>query len=394
MKTVVRKTRPIKILRLITRLNIGGPSIQAVTLSADLPGERFSTTLVCGQPGPREGDMSYLAKEIGIKPILIPSLQREVRPAKDLLSLFRIIALLRRERPDILHTHMSKAGAVGRIAAIFFPKVKTVHTFHGHVLSGYFSGLLNRIYLFIERWLARHTDKLVALSDSQKRELLDRFQVGRPDGYTVIPLGFDLDRFVRSEALKGGLRKELSIPPEAAVIATVGRLAPIKDHELFLEVVSLVLAERRDVLFLVVGDGPKRMGLEEKTRTMGLSRSVIFLGWRKNVERVYADADIILLTSRSEGTPVSLIEAAASGKPVVATDVGGVADVVRDGISGLLVGSRDPREFAQKVLELLKDQPRCEEMGGAGRSFVLERYSKDRLLRDTVRMYDDLQSRG
>ncbi len=394
MKTVVRKTRPIKILRLITRLNIGGPSIQAVTLSADLPGERFSTTLVCGQPGPREGDMSYLAKEIGIKPILIPSLQREVRPAKDLLSLFRIIALLRRERPDILHTHMSKAGAVGRIAAIFFPKVKTVHTFHGHVLSGYFSGLLNRIYLFIERWLARHTDKLVALSDSQKRELLDRFLVGRPDGYTVIPLGFDLDRFVRSEALKGGLRKELSIPPEAAVIATVGRLAPIKDHELFLEVVSLVLAERRDVLFLVVGDGPKRMGLEEKTRTMGLSRSVIFLGWRKNVERVYADADIILLTSRSEGTPVSLIEAAASGKPVVATDVGGVADVVRDGISGLLVGSRDPREFAQKVLELLKDQPRCEEMGGAGRSFVLERYSKDRLLRDTVRMYDDLQSRG
>ena len=148
------------------------------------------------------------------------------------------------------------------------------------------------------------------------------------------------------------------------------------------------------VVFLVVGDGPKRMELEEKARTMGLSRNVIFIGWRKKVEGVYTDADIILLTSRSEGTPVSLIEAAASGRPVVATDVGGVADVVRDGISGLLVGSRDPREFAQMVLDLLKDQPRCKEMGGAGRRFVVERYSKDRLLRDTARMYDDLQFQG
>jgi glycosyltransferase involved in cell wall biosynthesis len=382
--------KPIKIVRLITRLNIGGPAIQAITLAADLPAEKFTTLLVCGRPGPREGDMTYLAVEKGIEPIVFASLQREVCPLRDILSLFRIVRLLRREKADILHTHMSKAGTLGRIAAMLCPTVKTVHTFHGNVLTGYFSGFRSRIYIFIERWLARHTDRLIALGDSQKCELFGRFGIGHRDQFTVIPLGFDLERFARCEAVRGELRKELGIPGGVPIIATVGRLVSVKDHDLFLSEASLIHAEQRDSVFLIVGDGPMRAELEEKILRMGLERSVIFLGWRRDIEKIYADADVVVLTSKNEGTPVSLIEAAASGKPVVATNVGGVEDVVRNGVSGLLTERQKPGEIARAVINLIRDPEKRARMGEEGRNHVLRYFAKKRLLDDIARMYDTI----
>ena len=383
----------LKILRLITRLNIGGPSIHAITLSADLPPDRFTTVLVCGRPGPREGDMRALAEERGVTPVVIPTLARELNPFDDIRSLFGIIGIVRRERPAIIHTHLAKAGTLGRIAAFFCPGVKTVHTFHGHVFSGYFSPARARLYLCLERWLARHTDRIVVLSESQREELLGRYRIGRASQYAVIPLGFDLERFDCSEALRGELREELAIPRGSPIVSTVGRLVPVKDHDLFLSAARRVLDERPDTVFLVAGDGPLRGELEETARRRGVEHRIFFLGWRSDLERVYADSDLVALTSLNEGTPVSLIEAAAAGRAVVATDVGGVGDVVQHGVGGLLARTRDPQEIAALMLDLLGDRARAEAMGEAGKRFVRGRYAKQRLLSDISRLYAELSER-
>ena len=382
--------RPLKVVRVITRLNIGGPSLQAITLSADLPSDRFTTTLVCGRPGPREGDMGACAEAQGVSPVVIPTLQRELNPFADIRSLLGLIGVVRRARPDIIHTHLAKAGTLGRIAAFFCPGVKTVHTYHGHVFSGYFPPRRTRVYLRLERWLARHTDRIVVLSESQREELLERCKIGRASQYAVIPLGFDLEKFERPQALRGELRRELAIPEASPIVSTVGRLVPIKDHDLFLSAARRVLDERPDAVFLVVGDGPLRGELEENARGRGVGKNVVFLGWRSDLEQVYADSDLIALTSLNEGTPVSLIEAAAAGRAVVATDVGGVGDVVRHGVSGLLARTRDPHEVAALMLELLGDRPRAEAMGEAGRELVRGRYSKQQLIRNIIRLYTEL----
>ena len=386
-------SRPLKILRLITRLNIGGPSIHAIALSADLPADKFTTTLVCGRPGPREGDMRARAEDRGVTPVVSPALQRELNPCDDIRSLVKIIGIVRRERPDIIHTHLAKAGTIGRIAGLFCPGVKTVHTFHGHVFSGYFSPARTRLYLRLERWLARHTDRIVVLSESQREELVGRYRIGRASQYAVIPLGFDLERFDHSQTLRGELRRELAIPPTSPIVSTVGRLVPIKDHDLFLSAARRVLDERPDAVFLVVGDGPLRGELEETARGRGFGDRIFFLGWRSDLERVYADSNLVALTSLNEGTPVSLIEASAAGRAVVATDVGGVGDVVRHGVSGLLARTRDPREIAALMLDLLGDRARAEIMGEAGKKFVRGRYAKQRLLNDITRLYTELSGR-
>ncbi|MDD5556206.1 MAG: glycosyltransferase [bacterium] len=384
--------RPLKILRIVTRLNIGGPSVHAITLSAGLPTDRFRTTLACGVPAPGEGDMAPAAAARGAVPVIIPALRRDPDPARDLRALARIAILIRSETPDILHTHMAKAGALGRLAARLFPRVRTVHTFHGHVLAGYFSGPRSRLYLRIERLLARRTDRLVVLSERLRREMLERYRIGSPGRYAVIPLGLDLDRFAGCGALRGGLRAELGIPPRSPVIVLAGRLVPVKDIALFLRAARIVADARPDAVFVIAGDGPLRAALEAEASALGLGRRAVFTGWRADLERLYADADVAVLTSLNEGTPVSLIEAAAAGVPAVATDVGGVADVVRDGVSGRLAGSRDPALVARLVEEIVGDPAAARRMGEAGRAFVLGRYGSGRLLADVARLYEELAS--
>jgi len=379
--------RRIKIVRIITRLNIGGPAIQAVTLSAELPPSMFETTLLCGVPDAGEGDMSPLAGEKHVRPVVIPTLHREVKLADDLRSLRAVLAVLRARRPDIVHTHTSKAGLVGRTAALLCGGIKTVHTFHGNVLSGYFSPLRSHVYLLLERWLARRTDRLVALSGSQKEEMLRRYRVGSEGQYAVIPLGLDLAGFAGCDALKGQLRKELGIMPGVPVVTVVGRLVPIKDHFLLLSSARRIASEKPGVLFLIVGDGILRGDLEKEAKRLGLEDCVKFLGWRRDLERVYADSDCVVLTSRNEGTPVSLIEAAAAARPVVATDVGGVRDVVLDGVSGLIAGRRDPGMLASLITGILNDGPKARAMGEQGRIFALRRFTKERLLRDVAGLY-------
>lgn len=386
------RRRPAKVLRIITRLNIGGPSLNAISLSAGLPPGEFGTTLVCGRPGPAEGDMAPRARDRGIRLIEVPSMQRELAPAADAVSLARIAGIVRRERPDIIHTHLAKAGMLGRLAARAFPRAKTVHTFHGHVFSGYFTPRRTRLFLAVERILARGTDRIIALTESQKDELVGTYRIGRAEQYEVIPLGFDLARFAGCARLRGGLRRELGIGSGDPVVAIVGRLTGIKDHPLFLAAARVVRRARPDAVFLVVGDGPVRAEVEKEARALGLGDAVRFTGWRSDLDRVYADADVVALTSVNEGTPVCLIEAAAAGRPVVATAVGGVAEVVRDGESGLLAKGREPGEIASLILRLMDDPAWAAAMGEKGRRIVAGRFTEERLLRDVAGLYDRLLS--
>jgi glycosyltransferase involved in cell wall biosynthesis len=378
---------PIRVVRVIARLNIGGPAIHATLLTARLDPARFHTTLVTGSEDASEGN--YLAlhgREAAVE--LIPDLGREIRPLRDLRTLAALMRVIRRVRPHIVHTHTAKAGAVGRLAAALCGVPVVVHTFHGHVLRGYFSPAKTAVYRNIERGLARRTDRLLTVTDLVRDELL-ALGVGRPEQYITVPLGFDLAPLVHAAGRRGELRAELGVGA-APLVGIVARLVPIKAHEIFLDAAARIRAAVPDARFLIVGDGECRQALEARVDALGLREAVRFLGWRADLDRLYADLDVVVLTSRNEGSPVALIEAMAAGVPVVSTAVGGVPDVVAHGTSGLLAPMDDAAAVAEHTVTLLRDRARALAMGGAGRSRVVATYSADRLVADIERLYDAL----
>jgi glycosyltransferase involved in cell wall biosynthesis len=382
---------PSRVLRVIARLNIGGPAIHATLLTARLDPARFATTLVTGSEDAAEGN--YLAlhrREASVE--LIPDLGREIRPLGELRTVRALLQLIRRIRPDIVHTHTAKAGAVGRLAAILCGVPVVVHTFHGHVLRGYFSPAKTAVYRGIERLLATRTDRLLTVTDRVRDELL-ALGVGRPAQYATVPLGFDLGPLLQAESRRGELRHELRVG-DAPLIGIVARLVPIKAHEVFLAAAARIHAAVPRARFLIVGDGERRQALERQVDALGLRPSTHFLGWRADLDRLYADLDVVVLTSRNEGSPVALIEAMAAGVPVVATAVGGVADVVEDGTSGILAAMDDDAGIAAGVLAVLADRDRAKDMGRHGRARVAATYSADRLVADIERLYTTLLGRA
>lgn len=345
--------KKIKIVRIITRLNVGGPAIHTILLSEGMDKGDFETFLVSGRPDADEGDMSWLADEKGIKVEYIPQLGRKIC-LKDLPAFLRILKLLWKIKPDIVHTHTAKAGTLGRIAAVLTGVPVKIHTFHGHVFDGYFSPAKTRIFIGIEKILGMFTDKVIVVSESVRREISGRLKIVPDKKCVVIKLGFDLGRFLDNGVLKGALRKEFKIGAGTLLVGIVGRLVPIKNHKMFLRVAGKVIDSMpgQELKFLIIGDGELRQYLEAEARRMGLENKSIFTGWIKDIAKVYADLDVVALTSLNEGTPVSLIEAMASARPVVATSVGGVADIIRDGENGLLAGSNDVDDFSDKVIFL------------------------------------------
>ncbi|MCU1386377.1 MAG: hypothetical protein JWL71_5074 [Acidobacteria bacterium] len=387
----------MRVLRIITRLNVGGPSIQAITLSDRLAGRGFETLLVHGQLGAGEGDMRYLLpSSVAVRHL--PALRRPLAPAHDALALAQLIDLLRHTRPDIVHTHMAKAGTLGRLAAAIYNRtvarrrpVRVVHTYHGHVLEGYFSPAKTRVFLGIERALARVTDRIVAISPRIQAELLEEQRIGRASQYRVVPLGFDLDRLAAiDQAARTRARAALDIPPGSDVVATVGRLTGIKQQHLFLDAAERIAWAQPAVVFLIVGDGEMRGELERAAAARGVAARVRFLGWRRDLETIYGATDVFLLTSRNEGTPVALIESMAAGCAGVSTDVGGVADVLESEQVGLLATDGDAAALAAHVTTLLADPDRRRRIGAAGRALVLARYGLDRLVADVETLYHDL----
>jgi len=386
-----------RVLRIITRLNIGGPSIQAIALSERMRSRGFDTRLLHGSLGAGEGDMQYLLTAPGIARQL-RSLRRDIAPLHDAVALAQVLDTLRDFRPHIVHTHMAKAGAIGRVATAIYnrtagrdARARVVHTYHGHVLEGYFSPAKTRAFLSVERTLARVTDRLIAISPRIRKELLDDYRIGRPEQYHVVPLGFDLDRLTSiGDADRRAARAALGIPAEAAVVSTAGRLTAIKRYDLFLDTARLVADRHSEALFLVAGDGELRAALEAQARANGIADRVSFLGWRRDLDALYAASDVFLLTSRNEGTPVALIESLAAAVPGVSTDVGGVRDVIDSDRVGLLAPFGDARALADHVQALLADRDRRRRMGEAGRQAVASRYGLDRLIGDVERLYREL----
>lgn len=380
---------PVRVMRIIARLNVGGPAIHTVLLTEGLEDAAFHSLLVIGRHGEHEGDMSYVARERGVTPTVIPELGRELSWRDDLVAFGKLVRLMRSFRPRIVHTHTAKAGAVGRFAAIVAGVPLRVHTFHGHVFHGYFGRTKTRVFLWIERALGRFTQRVIAISERQRDELCDTYRVIPRRRCEVIPLGFDLRPFAAVERRRGELRRELGCPDGRPLVGIVGRLVPIKNHAMFLEVAQRVVRER-DAGFVVVGDGELRQPLEREAAERGLKDRTYFLGWRRDLDTIYADLDVVALTSINEGTPVTLIEGMAAGRPVVATRVGGVADVVEHERSGLLVDSGDAEACARAVLRLLGDRALGERLGREGRERALARYGAERLVGDVRRLYLEL----
>lgn len=390
-----REPSRTKILRIITRLNIGGPAIQAMTLSTRLDASGFDTTLVHGRLGPGEGDMRTLLPSLTLDAVYMASLRRPIDPLNDWITFWRLLALMRRIRPAIVHTHTAKAGAIGRLAAMAYNAgpgrhlpARIVHTYHGHVLEGYFSARTTSVFLQLERRLARRTDALVAVSPGIRRELLEDFGIGHLDRFHVVPLGFNLEALAAiDDGARNRARVELDIAADVPVVTWVGRLTAIKQSQVFVEMARLVVNAWPQATFLLVGDGELRGDIETSIRNLGLTERVRLLGWRGDLARIYAATDIFALTSRNEGTPVALIEAMAAGLPSVSPDVGGIRDVVTSPGLGIAIADANAERLAEEVCSLLNAPKRRREMGERARQSVLSRFGFDRLVDDIIALY-------
>jgi glycosyltransferase involved in cell wall biosynthesis len=385
--------RPIRVLRVIARLNVGGPALHVSYLSSELDRIGYETTLVAGRVGGSEGSMEYVAEQLGVKPLYVPELQREISAFADAGAVRRLADVIRSVRPDVLHTHTAKAGAIGRTAALLAGEARpsvVVHTFHGHVLRGYFSPWKTATFRQLERRLAQASDALIAVSPEVRDDLV-RLGIAPPGKVAVIRLGLDLDARLAAPAdAREAVRRELGIPPDRFVVAWLGRMTEIKRADLLLRAFARLRETVVDAELLVVGDGPLREGLEDLARELGVGRSCHFTGFRSDVGSIYASADAVVLTSANEGTPVSVIEAQAAGLPVVSTDVGGVRDVVADGQSGFVVSPGDPDAVAERLARLAVAPELRERFGQEGRARAGSRYSVPRLVRDVDLLYREL----
>jgi glycosyltransferase involved in cell wall biosynthesis len=374
----------------ITRMNVGGPAYHVSLLSGRLDPTRYETLLVSGSVGPGEASFAELAERYGARLEAVPSLRPEIQPFSDVRAFLALVRIVRRFRPDIVHTHTAKAGLLGRAAALFVPRRRPVivHTYHGHVLEGYFGRLQTAFYRVLERTAARFSHCLVGVSQATVDDLI-RFDVALPSKFRVIPLGLELDRFVR---VNGGQRKrfrdEMGARDDELLLAYVGRLVPIKRVDRAIRAIAQARAAGARVRLAVVGDGNLRPELEQLAESLNLNGHVRFLGYRSAPEEVTAGCDAALLTSDNEGTPVALIEAAATGRPVVATAVGGVPEVISD--AGLLVPAGDEQAIAASIVQLAERPELCDEMGQRGRARVLEGFASDRLLDDIDMLYIEL----
>jgi glycosyltransferase involved in cell wall biosynthesis len=378
-----------KVMRVIARLNMGGPAHHVGFLSGLLDPARYETILFHGEVGAGEAALSGTADRYGVRREVVPGLRPELRPLDDLRALVALVRAVRRFRPDIVHTHTAKAGMLGRLAALAVrPRPIVIHTYHGHVLEGYFGRLLNAFYRTLERGLARVSDVLIGVSSATVDDLV-RLRIAPRAKFRVVPIGLDLEPFV---ALTGDDGKEFRREAGAddrVLLTFVGRLVPIKRVDVLLRAVAR--ASDPQLRLAIVGDGELRGELEALADELGIRDQVWFAGYRAEMLPVAAASDIAVLSSDNEGTPVSLIEAGAAATAAASTRVGGVADVVTPE-TGLVVPPGDSDALGDAIATLAADANRREQMGARARAHVRERYSVDRLVRDIDELYTELLS--
>ena len=393
-----------KVLRILNRLTIGGPLLNATYLTRYMAPE-FETLLVVGQRESHEKDASFLTDRLGIQPVYIPEMERSVNPFRDYTAYRKIKKLIKDFRPDVVHTHAAKPGAIGRMAAASLGVPAVVHTYHGHVFHSYFHPLKTKAFLQIERYLARRSDAIIAISEQQHKELTQDYRIAPPEKFHIIPLGLDLDRFQEGkEEKRKTFRAAYGLAPGTVVITIIGRMVPVKNHNLFLEGIRYLKASsRQPVKAFIVGDGDTRAATEQQATALGLSYStekdsvhegdLVFTSWRTDTDLIVAGSDIIALTSLNEGTPVSLIEAHAAARPVVSTRVGGIEAIVEEGVTGLLSEVSDTEGFCRNLLRLTESEETRLAFGERAAARVVNKYSYQRLVGDMKKLYYALLQR-
>ncbi len=387
-----------KVLRIINRFNLGGPTYNAAYLTKYMAPE-FETLLIGGDKDETEDSSKFIINELGLHTITISEMKRAIDFKNDVIAYNKIKAIIKRYKPDIVHTHASKAGTLGRMAAFSCNVKVVVHTFHGHVFHSYFNKGITSFYKNIERRLANKTSRIIALSEKQKDELSNIHKICASNKISIVPLGFDLTRFQENKEIKRKLfRDKYQISDDEIAIGIIGRLVPIKNHKLFLDSLNYVLNNtRKKVRAFIVGDG------EEKNKIMNLAKQLdicfiekgdsntiaplTFTSWIKEIDHVNAGMDIVVLTSLNEGTPVSLIEAQASNKPIVTTNVGGIENVVSVNQTAFLSEKGDYISFAKNLFLFTENDKLRSEMGEKGWDFVKEKFHYSRLVNDMKEIY-------
>jgi len=390
----------IKVLRIINRFNLGGPTYNAAYLTKYLPSE-YETLLVGGVAEKHEADSLHIVKSLNIEPIILPEMSRSIHPLNDWKAYFKLRKIIKQFRPDIVHTHASKAGLLGRLAAIHENVPVIVHTFHGHIFHSYFHPLVTKTFLNIERYLAKRTSAIVAISELQKRELSQVFKVADENKFEVIPLGLDLRKFAEEKKEKRiKFRSQHNLPENYIVIGIVGRLVPIKNHYLLIDAIQQIKSKiNRSFELMIVGDGSERENLiqyvQEKnlsyrTNPLGNPADVYFTSWIKEMDGAYAAMDIVALSSKNEGTPVSLLEAQAAGKFVVSTNVGGVKDIVHPS-AGIIVEDFNVESFANALLKAIESFEKVNyQIENIVSPKIIEQYSYTRLVENMDNLYKKL----
>ena len=388
-----------KVLRIINRLNIGGPTYNAAYLSKYLSDD-FETLLVAGEKDESEDSSQFILHELGLKPIIIPEMKRAVNLKNDRIAYQKIKEIIADFKPDIVHTHASKAGAIGRLAAYKMKVPVILHTFHGHVFHSYFGKVKTTIYKTIERNLARKSTKIIAISAIQKKELSTIHKIAKPNKIEVIPLGFDLNKFKENKKDKRKIfRQKWLIEDDEIAIGIIGRLVPIKNHHFFLNVVkNISKLTTKKVRFIIIGDGELRDELENYCNQLEIDFStekdtrnalLSFTSWITDIDVALAGLDIVALTSKNEGTPVSLIEAQAAGKPIVSTNVGGIENIVIPNETALLSNINDEQLFTKKMLYLIEEEDKRMAFSQKG-THVFKSFHYDRLVSDMEKLYCQL----
>jgi len=384
--------KKIKILRIINRFNIGGPTYNAVFLTKYLS-EEFETLLIGGLPEESEADSLHILREYGVEARLLKEMKRKPSFFSDTKAYKEIKEIIKEFNPDIVHTHASKAGALGRKAAHYCKVPIIVHTFHGHVFHSYFGKIKTTIFKLIERYLAYKTTSIIAISDLQKKELSNEHKVCSPKKIEVISLGFDLTRFKENKTEnRKKTRAKYNLKNEQVAVCITGRLVPIKNHDFFLKAVTDISKKTtKEVVFFIVGDGELNNEISLKTKTMKLQGiDIRMTSWVKKIHEFNAGMDIICLTSHNEGTPVSLIEAQASGLPVISTNVGGVLNVVKNNQTGFVIDKNDLDSYVEKLLVLIENKSLRDEFSSRGWDFVGEKFHFNALVKKTEKHYKDL----
>jgi glycosyltransferase involved in cell wall biosynthesis len=384
------KMKEVRVLRIINRFNIGGPTFHVTLLTKHL-GEPFDTKLVGGVPDAGESDSLHVLREYNVEPIVLEELQRNPSISSDRKAYKKIKEIIETYKPDIVHTHAAKAGALGRRAAHKCGVPIIIHTFHGHVFHSYFGKIKTAIFKQIERSLAKKSTGIIAISEQQKKELSEIHKICPADKIEVIPLGLDLTKFNSNKAEnRSSMRTELGLQDNEIAIAIIGRLAPVKDHSFFLDVIERVASKTsKKIRVFIVGDGSERPVIEQRANEINqkFNELISFTSWIEDVAPLNHAMDIVCLTSKNEGTPVSLIEAQAAGVPVISTNVGGVKDIVDDGETGFIIEPNDLLDYTHKLLELIENESLRLSMSENGWSHVGKKYHYTRLIRNIEDYY-------